>query len=76
MVQHQFVHASERPAVGHRGRNDVVTPGRNNWNLALYKAFQFNDRARFEFRAESFNTFNHTQLNGLAPVSPTPTSAS
>ena len=51
---------------GTAARNDVVTPGRNNWNLALYKAFQFNDRARFEFRAESFNTFNHTQLNGLS----------
>ena len=51
---------------GTAARNDVVTPGRNNWNLALYKAFQFSDRARFEFRAESFNTFNHTQLNGLS----------
>jgi len=51
---------------GTSARNMVVTPGRNNWNLALYKAFQFSERARFEFRAESFNTFNHTQLNGLS----------
>jgi hypothetical protein len=47
---------------GTASRNDVVGPGRNNWNMALYKAFQFGERAKFEFRVESFNTFNHTQL--------------
>ncbi|MEO8592612.1 MAG: TonB-dependent receptor [Candidatus Solibacter sp.] len=51
---------------GTAARNNVVTPGRNNWNIALYKAFQFTERARFEFRAETFNTFNHTQFNGLS----------
>jgi len=40
-------------------RNDLVGPGMNTWNMALYKAFQFTESARFEFRAESFNTFNH-----------------
>ena len=39
----------------------MVGPGRNNWNMALFKAFQFTERARFEFRVETFNTFNHTQ---------------
>ncbi|MGA8581938.1 MAG: hypothetical protein WB579_24840, partial [Bryobacteraceae bacterium] len=42
-------------------KNDVVGPGRNNWNMALFKAFEFAERARFEFRVETFNTFNHTQ---------------
>jgi hypothetical protein len=51
---------------GTAARNSVVTPGRNNWNMALFKAFQFSERARFEFRAETFNTFNHTQLTGLS----------
>jgi len=50
---------------GTAARNDVVTPGRNNWNMALFKAFQIKENLRFEFRAETFNTFNHTQLNGL-----------
>jgi hypothetical protein len=50
---------------GTAARNDVVTPGRNNWNMALFKAFQFHEKARFEFRAETFNTFNHTQFTGL-----------
>ncbi|MGC9973292.1 MAG: carboxypeptidase regulatory-like domain-containing protein [Bryobacteraceae bacterium] len=55
----------QRPAAlqwGTAARNDVVGPGRNTWNMALYKAFQFAERARFEFRVETFNTFNHTQL--------------
>ena len=47
---------------GTAARDDVVGPGRNNWNVAMFKAFQFTERARFEFRAETFNTFNHTQF--------------
>ncbi len=42
----------------------MVSPGRNNWNVALFKAFQVKEKARFEFRAETFNTFNHTQFSG------------
>ena len=48
---------------GTAARNDVVGPGRNNWNIALFKAFQIKENTRFEFRAETFNTFNHTQLS-------------
>jgi hypothetical protein len=51
---------------GTSARNSVVAPGRNNWNMALFKAFQFTERARFEFRLETFNTFNHTQFSGLS----------
>ena len=51
---------------GTSARNTVVSPGRNNWNMSLFKAFQFTERARFEFRAETYNTFNHTQFNGLS----------
>jgi Carboxypeptidase regulatory-like domain len=50
---------------GTAARNDIVTPGRNNWNVAMYKAFQIKERLRFEFRAETFNTFNHAQFNSL-----------
>ena len=46
---------------GTSAKDLVVGPGRNNWNLAMFKAFQFTERAKFEFRAETFNTFNHTQ---------------
>jgi hypothetical protein len=47
---------------GTAARNDVVGPGRNNWNISLFKAFAFSERAKVEFRVESFNTFNHTQF--------------
>jgi len=46
---------------GTSARNSVVGPGRNNWNMALYKQFRITEAARFEFRLETFNTFNHTQ---------------
>ncbi len=50
---------------GNAGRDIVVGPGRTNFTTSLYKTFDFGDRASFEFRAESFNTFNHTQFNSM-----------
>ncbi len=50
---------------GNASKDAVVTPGRNNWNLSLFKSFQIKESARFELRAESFNAFNHTQFNNL-----------
>lgn len=50
---------------GNSARGSIVGPGRNNWNVALFKAFQVKEGVRFEFRAETFNTFNHTQFTGL-----------
>jgi hypothetical protein len=46
------------------GRRDTfVGPGRVNFTTALYKSFAITERAHFEFRAETFNTFNHTEFN-------------
>jgi hypothetical protein len=39
-------------------------PGRQNWNLSLFKTFAFTERMKFELRAESFNTWNHLQYGG------------
>lgn len=50
---------------GSAGRDIVVGPGRTNFGTNLYKSFAFTERTRFEFRAESFNTFNHTQFNAF-----------
>jgi len=47
---------------GDSGRDAVVGPGRTNFNTSLYKTFYFGKVARFEFRAETFNTFNHTEF--------------
>jgi len=57
------------PAAGNWGTlgfDALRGPGRDNWNLALFKSFVISESrgSRFEFRAESFNTWNHTQFGG------------
>jgi hypothetical protein len=49
---------------GDAGHNAIRGPGRDDWNLSLFKTFAFTERFHFEFRAESFNTWNHTQFRG------------
>jgi len=57
--------------VVHRGnerRNNLVGPGINNWDISLNKAFRlFGEGRELQFRAESFNTFNHTQWSSINP---------
>ena len=55
--------------LGNSPKNTVKGPGRDNWNLSLYKDFKFNESAGFQFRAETFNTLNHTQFTGVNNVS-------
>ena len=50
---------------GNAGRDAVVGPRNTNFGTNLYKSFAVTERAHFEFRAESFNTFNHTQFNNI-----------
>jgi len=40
-------------------------PGRDNWNIALFKTFAASERLHFELRFESYNTFNHPQMNAV-----------
>jgi len=42
-------------------RNYLRNPRRTNFDMALFKRFAINERTSFEFRAEGFNVFNHTQ---------------
>src|SRR5215469_982787 len=46
---------------GDFGHNGIAGPGRDNWNLSIYKTFAFTERVNLQFRAESFNTWNHPQ---------------
>ncbi len=46
-------------------RDSFVGPGRVNFTTALYKSFAFTERAHFEFRAETFNTLNHTAFKDI-----------
>ena len=50
---------------GNASKNSVKGPGRDNWNLSLYKDFHIHERVGFQFRAETFNTWNHTQFTGV-----------
>jgi hypothetical protein len=50
---------------GNTGKDAVVGPGRVNFTTSLYKSFSVTERAHFELRFESFNTFNHAEANGL-----------
>jgi hypothetical protein len=51
---------------GSARKDAVVGPGRFNFNLALLKTIEFREGGpSFEFRLETFNTFNHTQFNGV-----------
>jgi hypothetical protein len=59
------------PAVGtwgNAGHNSLRGPGRDNWNLSLFKSFVMNEArgSRLELRAESFNTWNHTELDQVS----------
>ncbi|MGO9776013.1 MAG: TonB-dependent receptor [Terracidiphilus sp.] len=50
---------------GNAGKDTLVGPGRVNFTTSLYKTFSFWDRASFTLRFESFNTFNHSEWNGI-----------
>jgi hypothetical protein len=55
---------------GNAGKDAIVGPGRVNFTTSLYKSFAVTERAHFELRFESFNTFNHTEYNGLNTSAP------
>jgi hypothetical protein len=53
---------------GNLGFDALRGPGRDNWNLSLFKNFVISEArgSRIEFRVETFNTWNHTQFQGDA----------
>jgi hypothetical protein len=51
---------------GDLGFDAIRGPGRDNWNLSLLKNFAITERFHMQFRADSFNTWNHTQFKGDA----------
>jgi hypothetical protein len=50
---------------GDAGRNILDNPWRTNFDMALLKHFAVTESKYFEFRAEAFNVFNHTEFNWL-----------
>jgi hypothetical protein len=64
------LYANGQPGMfGNIGRNTLTGPGRNNWDLALFKEVQFpwfrGEHSTLQFRLETFNSFNHTQWLGV-----------
>jgi Carboxypeptidase regulatory-like domain len=51
---------------GDLGKDALRGPGRDNWNLSLFKNFVLSAErgSRIELRLETFNTWNHTQWLG------------
>jgi hypothetical protein len=54
-------------AWGNLKHNSINGPGRDNWNLSVFKNFVFSEArgSEFELRLETFNTFNHAQISGM-----------
>ncbi|HTV06307.1 MAG TPA: hypothetical protein VME86_13140, partial [Acidobacteriaceae bacterium] len=52
---------------GTAGKDAIVGPGLFNWNLSLFKEFQLtsHEGPRIQIRAESYNTFNHTEWDNI-----------
>ena len=53
---------------GNANRRFFSGPGLNNWDMALLKSTYITESKAFQFRFESFNTWNHAQFenpNGL-----------
>jgi Carboxypeptidase regulatory-like domain len=70
-----YVNPAPDPVTGiavHRGnerRNNLRNPGINNWDMSLSKSFPlFGEGRELQVRAESFNTFNHTQWSSINNV--------
>ena len=51
--------------IGNASKNVFVGPGVNNWDLSIFKNFPIKDRARFQFRWEFYNAFNHPSFSGV-----------
>jgi Carboxypeptidase regulatory-like domain/TonB-dependent Receptor Plug Domain len=50
---------------GDAGRNLLNLPARTDFDMGLFKNFAIRESMHFEFRAEAFNVFNHTQWSGV-----------
>ena len=50
---------------GNSGRNILTGPGFSQWDISLLKDFVIKEKTRIQFRAETFNTFNHPSFTGI-----------
>ena len=57
---------------GNLPRNFARAPGLENWDFSAYKDFAIHEGQYFQFRAEAFNLFNHTNFGAPGAVLGTP----
>ena len=65
-----FSPTSFADAVGHfgnAGNGVLLSPGLELWDLSAIKNVNIGERAKFQFRAEFFNAFNHTNFGAPSP---------
>jgi hypothetical protein len=58
----RFVQA-EVGTIANVGRNTISTPGLNIWNMSIFKTTKITERYSVQFRAETYNTFNHRNFS-------------
>jgi hypothetical protein len=56
---------SSQTTPGNAKKNSILGPGRQNWDLTLMKNFKVFEGSAFQFRLETFNTFNHTSFDSV-----------
>lgn len=54
--------ANGTPRFGNSGRNILIGPGSQNWDIAVLKRTPITERVTSELRGEFFNAFNHTNF--------------
>ncbi|HYA64839.1 MAG TPA: TonB-dependent receptor, partial [Candidatus Sulfotelmatobacter sp.] len=54
-----FVSNATVGSFGNAGRNIILGPGFQNWDLSVFKTFPIHEERHLEFRAEFFNAWNH-----------------
>lgn len=59
--------APEGLTFGDAGRNFMNNPSRLNFDVTVLKHFKITEGSSLEFRAETFNLFNHTQFRIYDP---------
>lgn len=50
---------------GNAAVNSIRGPGMNNWDMGWFKNFNIKERATVQFRAEMYNTWNHTNFQSV-----------
>ncbi|HWZ99607.1 MAG TPA: TonB-dependent receptor [Candidatus Dormibacteraeota bacterium] len=54
---------AEVGTIANVGRNTITTPGINIWNMGFFKTTKVTERFSLQFRASTYNTFNHRNFS-------------